>query len=190
MNENKNWYKKAKKSDEELKEYSWTYVDAPELIFKHVLAYGKNIPDSQLYTEDGDWSYGRETDPHITLKWGLHADEPKEVKECLKDQKGGSLKLGETDIFENENFDVLIVKVDSDDMKRLNKHLRDNLEHTDTHPNYKPHLTIAYLQPGEGKKYKGDKRFNGLKWNFDTVYFGDKEDNITKIEIREESPLL
>jgi hypothetical protein len=47
---------------------------------------------------------------------------------------------------------VLKLDVDCDVLHKVNKEL-SKLPHTTEYPNYKPHVTIAYLKPGLGKKY-------------------------------------
>jgi hypothetical protein len=44
------------------------------------------------------------------------------------------------------------MNVSSEKLHELNK-LAKNLPHTDSYPDYKPHLTIAYLLKGKGNKY-------------------------------------
>jgi hypothetical protein len=40
----------------------------------------------------------------------------------------------------------LIVKIISEDLVELNKSLKENFEHNDTHPEYIPHCTLAYVK--------------------------------------------
>jgi hypothetical protein len=56
------------------------------------------------------------------------------------------------------------------------------LPNEQTHPFYRPHLTIAYLRKGEGAKYAGDVRFSGMTLTFDSVTFSPPS------EMRDEWP--
>lgn len=60
-------------------------------------------------------------------------------------------ELGETKVFENDDYDVLVVEVKSDGLNKINKTLSDNLEYTNSYDGYKPHLTIAYLKKAQAK---------------------------------------
>jgi 2'-5' RNA ligase len=129
-------------------EFASTQINLPGDLAKKVIAAGKLIPDSDL-AEDG-----REDEPHVTVKFGLHDDDPKPLKSLLAQQEGPVVfALGKTSLFENDEFDVVKVEVISHDLHHLNDLISENCKHTDTHPGYKPHVTIAYVKPGTGKKY-------------------------------------
>ena len=125
------------------------------------------------------FKYGVEVD---FLSEELDMDE-EEVKKVLEGQKGGEAELSNIGIFENDDYDVVKVDIKSPDLHRLNKQLSDNLENTDEHPVYHPHLTIAYVKSGEGKKYKGSNKLSGKKFSFNKVVFEDSDDNPTTIEL-------
>jgi len=78
--------------------------------------------------------------------------------------------LGKMSVFENDKYDVLKVDVTGESLHDLNGKLSE-LPNEQTFPEYKPHLTIAYLKKGEGAKYAGDPRFEGQKLSFDTLTF-------------------
>lgn len=107
------------------------------------------IKKEDLYDEEG---YGLETEPHITVLYGIHEQDPKIVKKEL-DLAPVEYRLTNLSLFENEKYDVLKCSVDSKDLKKLNKQCCDRLEFTNDYPDYIPHLTIAYLNPGKGKEY-------------------------------------
>ena len=123
-----------------------------------VRAVGALIPTDQLAKD------GTEQQPHITALFGLHADNPDEVRELLKDQPPITVTLGNASIFPAADTDssrggagdsdVLKVDVDSPDLHRINALLRQ-LPHTNDFPTYQPHVTIAYLKPGQGAQYDG-----------------------------------
>jgi len=167
-------------------DYGWIRVDIPEDITKQCIEFGKEIPEEELYIEednDKDWGFGREVESHITVKYGLHTKDEEEVKSVLEGQKGGEVELSNIGIFENDDYDVVKVDIKSPDLHRLNKQISDNLEATDSHPTYHPHITIAYVKPGEGKKYKGSDKLSGKKFSFDKVVFEDSDDNPTTIQL-------
>src|SRR5271165_6966512 len=67
-----------------------------------------------------------------------------------------NVTLGVTSIFKEPDFDVVKFGVESESLYQLNKLICDNLHFTDKHPEYKPHITLAYVKSGMGAKYVGD----------------------------------
>ena len=120
------------------------------------------IPKEDLH------EYGRESDPHVTVLYGIHTTSANKVKAALKkgDRTMMTVRMGKLAIFENDDFDVLIRKVErKDHLKEVRKTLMDNLKATVTFPDYKPHATIAYLKKGKGKEYL--KKYKDTKWALD-----------------------
>jgi 2'-5' RNA ligase len=139
---------------------------------------GATIPDKDLAPD------GREDKPHITVKYGLHGEDPEAVRKLLAKEPPVTVKLGKTSFFpngESENGDVVKVDVDSPELHKLNKKIANAMPHTDTHPEYKPHVTIAYVRPGLGKRYEGNASLEGHTMTFDRLTFSAKDG--TKHEI-------
>lgn len=171
-----------KEADRNNTTYGWISIDIPKEISKYCVEFGEEIPDEELYVEE-DGEFGRETESHITVKYGLHTKDAEEVKEVLEGQEGGEVELSNINIFKNDDYDVVKIDIKSKDLHRLNKQISDNLKATDSHPVYHPHITIAYVKPGEGKKYKGSDKLNGKKFSFDKVNFEDSDDKATTIKL-------
>jgi len=115
-----------------------------------VLAMSAAIQKTDL-AEDG-----RETDPHITVKYGLHTSNAADVRRVVAGFGAVVGRFGKVSLFpakDGKDFDVVKIDVYSNDLRRLNKTISDNLECTDTHPNYHPHVTLAYVKAGCGQKY-------------------------------------
>lgn len=160
-----------------LHEYSTTQLDLPADVADEIIAFAAGIPDEQLADK------GRETVPHVTVKFGLHTQKAADVIEALKGVKPVTITLGKTSLFESDDYDVLKVEVKGAALKRLNKLISDALDHTDTHPEYVPHATIAYLKPGEGAQYVGDDFLSGTKVTIDEVIFSTKKGARTVIKL-------
>ncbi len=173
------------------KKVSSTQVNIPESEKKPFIDYANSIPEKELYSEikNGVEEYGKETEPHVTALYGLKTTNPKDVEKVIKDYGDIELELGKTSLFKQDNYDVLKVDVKSDDLKAINKKLRDNLEYKSDFPDYKPHLTIAYLKPGEGKKYVGDTRFEGKKIKLSELLFSDPDYKKTPIKLSKVAPV-
>jgi len=118
-----------------------------------LLAMAARVADSDLADD------GREDEPHVTVRYGLHTDDAREVAAVLADESPVSMRLGEVSIFpgaeSGKDYDVLKVTVEGDDLPRIHAKL-GTLPHTDTHSNYKPHATIAYVKAGLGERYAAE----------------------------------
>ena len=164
------------------REFSSTQINAPDAIARKVKSWGKeNIPDSDLYDEEP--GFGRESNVHITVKFGLHTDSPEEVEKVVTGFGRFKVKLGEISQFEGEKYDVLKIDVESARLHELNGLIADSVECTDTFPVYKPHMTIAYVKKGKGKKFLGKTIFAGETWTADTLMFSSKNSKHTSIEL-------
>lgn len=164
--------------EKQVHEFASTQFNLPKESADKVQALGKKmIPDEALYTDPSDPSYGRETESHITARWGIETDaEIDKLRELLKNEKPFTVKLGRVSIFEAKGdtpYDVVKLDVESDDLHRINKLISDNLKVKETFP-YSPHATLAYVPAGEGKKYAGHSELEGEEVTFDTLYFSSK----------------
>jgi len=119
------------------------------------------IKDEDLYQPEDDPTYGRETEPHVTVLFGLHGDIPDaDIEKQIAKMKKPELSFKGISAFKNELFEVLKFDVESEDMHKLNKEFR-KFPHTTSYPNYHPHCTIAYVKPNMADKYI--KKLNELK---------------------------
>lgn len=162
------------------RKFSSTQMNLPEGIAKHVRAFAAKIPKEHLAQD------GVEDRPHVTVLYGIHSDKANDTQKALRDQKAVTLHLKHASIFSNPEHDVLKMDVHSPELHKLNAHLKDHLQHTETHPEYKPHATIAYLKPGEGKKYVGTV-IPGATWKkiaMDHVVFSPKDSEKTDIPLK------
>jgi len=111
------------------------------------------IQSEDIYTEEGDKTFGLEDEPHCTLLYGLHKEVTlDDVKEVLEPYQFGPCKIFNTSIFENKDYDVLKFDVQGEILNEINSDLKQ-FPFTSNFPNYHPHMTIGYLKPGIGKKY-------------------------------------
>lgn len=134
--------------------YGCFMLDVPFVGWNKVTS---TIDHEDIY-EPEEGGFGIENKPHITILYGLHDDVIiDEIVELTADIEKVDYIIKGVSIFENENFDVVKFEIESDHLRQL----RDRaikLPHTTTYPEYNPHMTIAYVKPGAGKKYA--KAFN------------------------------
>jgi 2'-5' RNA ligase len=161
-------------------DYSSTQINLPQNVALALRDFADGIPEADLADD------GVEDTPHVTVKYGLHGDDPEAVRALLADEPPVAVRLGKTGYFpngESGSGDVLHAEVDSPDLHRLNQKIADALPHSDTHPTYKPHATIAYLKPGMGAKYAGDSSLDGHSATVNSVTFSSKDGTTTDIPL-------
>jgi hypothetical protein len=114
----------------------------------------ESIDSDDIYKVEGK-SYGLQPRSHLTLLYGIHdtvSDE--EILNCFKGFKEDDFKvqLDGVSIFENTEFDVVKFGVVlTPKLKEINKRLSE-LPNSNQFPEYKPHITLAYVKKGLGKK--------------------------------------
>lgn len=154
-------------------EFSSTQVEITGRPAQTMLGMVNEIPARELVADEGDG--GRETDPHVTVKYGLHFQTPSQrLREALRQFGPVTLTFGRTSLFKSKDADVLKVDIDSPDLHRLNKLITRLLPTHETYPTYIPHATLAYLKPGKGKHYVGSRALAGTKVKMDSVLFSGK----------------
>jgi 2'-5' RNA ligase len=147
------------------------------------------IDKSDLYEDpEGIEEFGLENQPHITVIFGIHSTENDRTKliEKIKKYKPIKLKVSDIGMFETDKYDVL--KLDIKPTKELLKY-RDDListtKNTQSYPEYHPHMTLAYVKKGTGKKYLKKLKFNFNEFEFDTIIYSDHKYNKKKIKLEE-----
>jgi hypothetical protein len=131
----------------------------------------EQIPEADLA---GD---GLERDSHVTVLYGFAPKVSYKAVEPLLPDERIQFKLGRIRRFEaNERrpeSDVLVVEVESEDLKKLHTKIRDEMGEDVqlSYPDYTPHLTLAYVKPGSCKGLDGHAYFDGKIYLCDTLVF-------------------
>lgn len=115
------------------------------------------IPKKELYFgDDGeDNDYGIEDNSHVTLAPCLDSNvDLEKLKTLLSPLNEYKCILNNISIFENEKYDVLKADVKCPNMHKTYEKIKDNFELHSDYKEYHPHMTIAYLKPSLGEKYK------------------------------------
>lgn len=139
-----------------------------------------NIPDSALA---GD---GKEDEPHVTVRYGLKTKLTPKLRKFIESQSPFEAKLGATTSFPpSKNSDgaaPIIAPVVSEDLHRMNKEIEEYGDfEPSSFPEYKPHVTIAYLKPEVAKFYEGMTGAEGKSFPVDSIFVSDQDGD--KIEI-------
>ena len=188
-----NWYNKfliSGKIQSEDDNFSWAYIAVSQEVKDLHKRITDDFKETDLYVEekgDGDYSYGIEDDPHITLFYGFDGDDPTDIIKVLKGESGGNISIDSVDIFEKDEYDVLVARCSSAALQKLHKKLVDELELEEKFPTYKPHITLAYFKKGRAAKYKTSAlrglTYYAIDFDFDKVFFEDREDKKTTIKL-------
>jgi len=154
--------------------YGCVMAILPKPLADKVRGFSALIPDEDIY-DDGTGELGREDEPHATVKYGLHTDDPEEVAAVLEGEGPATATLRGMSEFFNEKYVVLKLGVSSLDLRRMHAVISDNLKCTDTHPNYRPHVTVAYLRhrPKDPYWYRElfSNMFEGERVTFEELKF-------------------
>ncbi len=151
-----------------------------------IKAMAQQIAESDL---TGD---GRETDYHVTIKYGLHTQNAEQVAALVEGFGPVKITLGKTSIFPakeataqrgGDQYDVVKIDVSGNDLVQLNRLISENLECTDTFPDYKPHITLSYVSPGAGEQYAGLDDVDGMEVNCVVLVFSSSEGDKTGIDL-------
>jgi len=111
------------------------------------------IDPNDIYTQEGDRTFGLEDEPHCTLLYGLHDGVSNEnIKSVLDKYTYTTLKAHNISLFENPDYDVLKFDVQGDNLHETNSDLQQ-YPYTSNFPDYHPHMTVGYLNSGSGKRY-------------------------------------
>lgn len=111
------------------------------------------INPKDIYTQEGDRSFGLEDEPHCTLLYGLHEGVTTEdIKKVLDKYTYTPLKAHNASLFKNPDYDVLKFDIKGENLHETNADLQQ-YPFTSNFPDYHPHMTIGYLKPGTGERY-------------------------------------
>lgn len=159
-----------------------TQINLTSFLPKKVTAYihqiESDIPDDCVYQDEAN-EYGRERGIHCTVLYGLiNESEYSEIKKAVSTFGViDDISFGQIDSFRNEgkqSYDVLKVEVISDKLNRLHYYLKDNFENKETFSAYKPHMTLAYIQPDTCKNLEGDWLYKGLHFSVSMIWWSSR----------------
>jgi|694.fasta_scaffold114311_3 2'-5' RNA ligase/DNA polymerase III epsilon subunit-like protein len=132
-------------------EYGCVMVEVPVSNWDEITSY---INPEDVYT-GGDDAHGIQENPHVTILYGLHEGVTEEDVKSVFEGFTGSINI-EVDgigVFENKDYDVVKFNVNPDGaLQDLHDKLSE-FPNSNSFPDYKPHITIAYVNKGTGKKY-------------------------------------
>ena len=163
-------------ADKFVYEYSCAMLNLSDTIAEKMLEWSKeNIPEEDLFINEDAGMDGYEETPHVTIKYGLHDESPDKLQELIRGCGPITLQLGLVEKFDtNPDFDVLKITVESPKLRQLNQYISDNMPHTDTFNEYKPHATLAYVKKGACNDLISNPFFDKLEDEVYEIYFTSK----------------
>ncbi len=146
----------------------------------------KFVKKDDLYESDG--KQGVETYPHVTVLWGMNPENDEKdlatIKRLIKPTSTFTIKLGKVDKFRNDNCDVLFVQVQpSVALNNLHGLIKNNVENDYEYPEYKPHLTLAFVKNGACEELVGNTTFEGMEFLIDHLDFSMRDGTYKSIYI-------
>src|SRR4051812_5240106 len=114
-------------SEEHYDFYS-TQVDLTGVVRQKIIEYGEKISKEDLFPVDGK---DLETDPHVTVLYGLIKNEPDRIQELTKGFGPFVITFGKTSIFEPKtDYNVLKVEVFGKRLHDLHSLVKDNFKNS------------------------------------------------------------
>lgn len=157
-----------------------TQVELPTVVSNVLLMFGQSIPDSEIDEAAG----GRETDPHVTVRYGLLDPNAEALSELLAGHGPVSFTLGRVGVFVAEDHDVVLVNVNGPELADLNGAISQGVPAAKSDfATYQPHVTVAYVKSGEGAKYTGLDILDGVVVTVDKIIMTDVDGNKTPVSL-------
>jgi len=163
------------------------YIDKQDSIYSKIKDIAKKIRKEDLAND------GREDNLHISLKGGLDTEDPDVLEPFLDEEGKIKVKIEKLDCFDaketKQGFDVVILKVNSDQIQELHDNITDALKDSkEMYDNYRPHITLAYVKKGLGKQYVKELKeyaedLIGKEIIFKKATFSTPEEKKTEIKL-------
>lgn len=137
-------------------EFSCVMIPLPGPIASKFLEMGKGvIKDDEVYTDPSDPTFGRAEKPHVTALYGIRESEClHRIESVLRETLPTEFEVMGFGMFNTSpDFDVVFARVGGRDLFDLNAALVEEFpDHENTHGEYKPHITLAYVKKGLGEE--------------------------------------
>lgn len=156
--------------------------DLPENLKSLIKNIQKTIPKEDLYNkndEDGWLENGLQKLFHVTILYGIKDKDFETIKEIYKKNNEIEISTDRIDYFEADDHCCAVIRCKSDDLRELHSKLKKELDVKEDYPTYKPHIAIAYLQPG---KKVNESKFKEITWKAKSIEVSMSNDKLKKIK--------
>jgi 2'-5' RNA ligase len=150
---------------------------------KAILAMQAKIPKEHLANDGADEEADK---PHVTVRYGVK--DAGKIPDYLSKQKPFEAKLGKTIAFppseHSDGASPIVAPVESKDLRRMNGEIEKHGQFApSSFPDYKPHVTVAYVKPEHADKYTGMSDGEGKSFPVTHVSLGDREGNKQAVKL-------
>ena len=132
---------------------------------------------------------------HVTVRYGIKGDDTAGIKKFLSEQSPFEATLGKTEKFpvseHSEGAAPIVAPIEAPELHRLNAELEKHGEFNEpSFKEYKPHATVAYVDPEKADRYVGMDVTHGKKFTVDEVAITDKHGSqeVVKLEGKKAEP--
>lgn len=157
--------------------YSSVQVNLPGFLTNRIVRWGEaNVNDFDLFenSEEPPSKHGREYQSHVTLLYGIHEADPYRVLSLFRGTKPFSVELGKISLFKlSHEFDVVKIEAFSSRLQELNSLLHQRITTTKIYPDYRPHITIAFVHKGSYDHLDGHTAFLGQTFAAKEIQFSN-----------------
>lgn len=95
-----------------------------------------------------------ENNPHVTILYGFHSNvRCSDLVPYLFELDECHVWAENISLFENEKYDVIKFGLASDELNSMHRNLKEMFDNSYSFDEYNPHMTIAYVKSGLGRKY-------------------------------------
>lgn len=178
----------AKPERETKYEFGSTQANIPETSDAHKAITSMQKQISKEHLVPGRAEEEEADKPHVTVRYGVQGDDTSGIKKYLGTQKPFEAKLGKTNVFpQSKSSDggaVVHAEVNSPDLHRMNGEIAKHGKFKESDfPDYKPHVTVAYVKPEVADKYKNMAGAEGKSFKVTHVAISDKDGNHEEVPL-------
>ena len=129
-----------------------------------------------LKQDDPREECGLERTAHVTVLYGVKKENDYfKMRDDLKEFGSFPFQIGEISRFEQEDNDVIIIKINSEKLHTLHNLLKEKYENTYKFLEYRPHMTLAYVKKGTCKELEGKCQWTGTIYTCANIKFSHTE---------------
>lgn len=150
-------------------------INLPPELAQSIVNWSRyRINSANEYVNAAENIYGIQWGPHVTCFYGLHTANPLDVMNVIEQGSIGpfEMTLGPISLFSKPEYDVVKIEIESPGLRMLHTAI-GSLPNSNEYPDFKPHLTLAYVKPGWANNLMGDTSFAGLVVKADRVEFSN-----------------
>lgn len=144
--------------------YGCVLCPLPEAAAAAVRGFAESIPLEHLGAD------GVEMEPHVTVLYGLVDAQAGDVVKSVRRMGAPTVVVGQTIAFDSKEGVVpLVLEVQSEQLHAMNAKLRGAFAHVMTYPEYRPHITLAYVREEFADLYTGSSELHDLAIELDSA---------------------